>query len=101
MNLKPEEFKAKTEEILANLTDQAKVSTLLAELAEHNDESSVSLTTATTTATKLTADNEKLRQANLDLFLKVGTQKPAEDIKKPEDTTPQYEDLFDENGNLK
>lgn len=101
MKLKPEEFKAKTAEILQNLSDQAKVSTLLAELAEHNDDAVVELTTATTTATKLTADNEKLRGANLELFLKVGSPAKPEDKKKPEDTTPKYEDLFDEKGELK
>ena len=99
--LKPEEFKAKTAEILTSLSDQAKVSTLLAELAEHNDEVVVDLTTATTTSTKLTADNEKLRSANLQLFLKVGAEKPTEKEKPPEDTTPKFEDLFDEKGELK
>ncbi len=99
--MKPEEFKAKTAEILANLTDQAKVSTILAELTEDYDTETVVKTTATTTAEKLTADNEKLRAANMSLFLKVGEQKPAEDKKKPEDTTPKYEDLFDADGNLK
>lgn len=101
MKLKPEEFKAKTAEIISNLSDQAKVSTLLAELTEHNDDAVVEITNATSTATKLTADNEKLRQANLDLFLKVGAQKPADDKKPPEDTTPKYEALFDDKGNLK
>jgi FtsZ-binding cell division protein ZapB len=100
MKLKPEEFKAKTEEILANLTDQAKVSTLLTELTEHNDDAVTEVTTATQTAEKLTADNEKLRSANMNLFLKIGDQKPAEQP-KPQDKTPSYEDLFDENGNLK
>jgi hypothetical protein len=101
MKLKPEEFKAKTAEILQNLTDQAKVSTLLAELTEHNDDFVVESTTNKTTAEKLTADNEKLRQANMTLFLKVGEQKPNEDKKPPADQTPKYEDLFDADGNLK
>lgn len=102
MKLKPEEFKAKTAEILENLSDQAKVSTLLAELTEHNDEFVVEATAAQTTAEKLTADNEKLRQANMSLFLKVGDQKPADKDQKPAaDTTPKFEDLFDDQGNLK
>jgi FtsZ-binding cell division protein ZapB len=101
MKLKPEEFKAKTAEILSNLTDQAKVSTILAELTEHNDDFVVEATTAKTTAEKLTTDNEKLRNANMTLFLKVGETKPNEDKKPPEDTTPKYEDLFDADGNLK
>lgn len=99
--MKPEEFKAKTAEILANLNDQAKVSTILAELTEDYDAETVTKTTALTTAEKLTADNEKLRAANMTLFLKVGEQKPNEDKKPPEDTKPKYEDLFDADGNLK
>ena len=99
--MKPEEFKAKTAEILANLDDQAKVSTILAELTEDYDNETATKTDAMTTAEKLTADNEKLRAANMSLFLKVGEQQPAEDEKKLEDTTPTYEDLFDDDGNLK
>jgi hypothetical protein len=100
--MKPEEFKAKTAEILANLSDQAKVSTILAELTEDYDKEAAEKTTVKTTAEKLTADNEKLRQANMNLFLKVGETKPADDKKQTtEDTTPKYADLFDENGNLK
>jgi hypothetical protein len=101
MKLKPEEVKAKAAEILANLSDQAKVSTILAELTEHNDDFVSEFTTTKTTADKLTADNEKLRQANMSLFLKVGEQKPAEQPKPAEDKTPKYEDLFDKDGNLK
>jgi hypothetical protein len=101
MKFKPEEFKAKTAEIMQNLTDQAKVSTILAELAEDKDETVVEFTTAKTTADKLTADNEKLRQANMQLFLKVGEVKPIDDKKPPEDKTPKFEDLFDDKGNLK
>jgi hypothetical protein len=50
----------------------------------------------------LTVDNEKLRQANMSLFLKVGEQKPTDTTKPPnEDKTAKYEDLFDKDGNLK
>lgn len=102
MKLKPEEFKAKTTEILENLSDQAMVSTLLAELTDHNDEYTVDVTNATTTSEKLIEDNEKLRQANMNLFLKIGTEKTVKDeTTVEEDTTLKYEDLFDENGELK
>lgn len=54
---------------------------------------------------KFKEDNEKLRSANMQLFLRVGSQTPAEaqkentgvDEKKPR----KFEDLFDSNGNLK
>jgi hypothetical protein len=99
--LKPEEFTAKLKEIMENLGDQAQVSTICAELTEDYNNVAVETATAKTTAEKLTADNEKLRQANMNLFLKVGETKPPEAQKPPEDTTPKFEDLFDDTGNLK
>jgi phage gp46-like protein len=100
--MKPEDFKAKTAEILSNLSDQAKVSTILAELTEDYDKEAVEKATVKSTAEKLTVDNEKLRQANMSLFLKVGEQKPTDTTKPPnEDKTAKYEDLFDKDGNLK
>lgn len=99
--MKPEEFKAKADEILSNLTDQAKVSTLLAELTEDYNTETVIKSTATTTAEKLTADNEKLREANMKLFLSVGEKAQADVIKKDEPTTPTFDALFDDKGNLK
>lgn len=99
--MKPEEFNAKTQEILSNLTDQAKVSTVLSELIEDYNTVTAEMETARATAEKLTADNEKLRQANMNLFLKVGETKKEEETKQDEDNKPTFEDLFDENGNLK
>lgn len=99
--MKPEEFNAKTQEILGNLTDQAKVSTVLSELIEDYNTVIAEMETARTTAEKLTADNEKLRQANMNLFLKVGETKKEEETKQDEDNKPTFEDLFDEDGNLK
>jgi hypothetical protein len=99
--VKPEEFKAKTEELMQSLTDQAKVSTLLAELNEDYTKEMTEKTTAMTTAEKLVADNEKLRSANMNLFLKIG--EPKKDEQKPTEivNTLTYESLFDENKNLK
>jgi hypothetical protein len=101
MKLKPEEVKAKAAEILANLSDQAKVSAILAELVEHNDDAVVEVTKASETATKLTADNENLRNTNMQLFLKVGSSAPKPDAPNPKDNTPKFEELFDDKGNLK
>jgi hypothetical protein len=99
--LKPEEFKAKTAEILSSLSDQSKVSTILTELVEDYDKEAIEKTTFKTSAEKLTADNEKLRQANMNLFLKVGEVKTTETKPTTEDKTPKYSDLFDADGNLK
>lgn len=53
-------------------------------------------------------DNEKLRSANMQLFLRVGANKTEEEIQKNQvgDTDSvkeprKFENLFDENGNLK
>lgn len=54
-------------------------------------------------------DNEKLRSANMQLFLKIGENKAPEDVKKDltgvkEEPTPEprkFESLFDDKGGLK
>lgn len=101
-NLKLEEYHAKIDEILQNHTDQAKISTILAELKEDYTTVSAETEKAKETAKKFTEDNEKLRQANMSLFLKIGETKVEEThIKKDEETKMSFDDLFDENGNLK
>lgn len=98
--MKPEEFNAKIKQVMENLSDQAQVSTLLTELSDVYGTKIAETATATQTSQQLTADNEKLRQANMNLFLKVGETKTPEKA-QTQDTTPQYADLFDEKGNLK
>lgn len=57
---------------------------------------------------KFEEDNEKLRNANMQLFLKVGANKTEKEIqedqvgKTEEEKDPRkFEDLFDDKGNLK
>ena len=55
---------------------------------------------------KYKEDNEKLRQANMQLFLRVGSTTPEEAQKETTGADPvkeprKFEDLFDEKGNLK
>lgn len=57
---------------------------------------------------QLIAENEKLRSANMKLFLQVGEQKSSEDVKKnntgldqSKETKKSFESLFDEKGGLK
>lgn len=101
--MKPEEFSALANDIIANLNDQAKVTTIMATLIEDNNKMNADTLSAMETAKKMTEDNEKLRQANMSLFLKVGEAKPEDKTppKTPEDNTPKFEDLFDDKGNLK
>jgi hypothetical protein len=99
--MKPEEFKAKLNEAMQNLSDQAKVTEIFTELTTDYDTVHVETTTAKETATKLTADNESLRKVNMDMFLKVGANVKEAEQQKEEDTTPKFEDLFNEKGELK
>ena len=50
----------------------------------------------------LEADNKKLQEYNMQLFLRVGNQtKPKEKIAEPETKVLKYENLFNEKGELK
>lgn len=97
----PEEFKKKTEEILQNLTDQAKVTDILTELVETYNTQIAEKTEKEEKLKKIQEDNEKLRETNMKLFLKVGETQKQEKEKTEEESKPKFEDLFDENGELK
>lgn len=99
--MKPEDFSLKIKEVMEGLNDQAKVSTILAELVTDYNDTHTEKNQAIAEAKKLVEDNEKLRQANMNLFLKVGDTKKEEAVKTAEDNTPKFEQLFDEKGNLK
>jgi hypothetical protein len=98
---KPDELKAKLDEVAQNLGDQAKVTTILSEIttdyATTHGEFEASKTTVETTL----ANMEIMRKANMELFLKLGSTPATNTQTKPVDNTPKVEDLFDEKGNLK
>lgn len=57
---------------------------------------------------KYKEDNEKLRSANMQLFLRVGSEKTPEEVREDnlgknikEKEPRKFEDLFDEKGNIK
>lgn len=87
--------------------DEVQRRTLLAELSDEGGKVFDDFAKATETSTSLAADNEKLRAANMQLFLRVGGEKTPEDQMK--DTTGidqkkdklKFEDLFDEKGGIK
>lgn len=98
------------QDIAKNLTDQAKVTELLAELSTDYAEQTKSLAELPT----LKENNEKLRSANMNLFLQVGEiskdtkpgaeQTPPGGEKTPpggEETKLSFENLFNEKGGLK
>ena len=82
---------------------------ILSELEQEISLSFEESETFKTTAEQLKEDNEKLREANMKLFLRVGESKsPEEQLKdgtgidsEPEPEPRKYEELFDEKGGLK
>ena len=61
----------------------------------------------TSSNSSITADNEKLRKANMELFLQIGSEKNPEDLAKdstglkPEKEKRKFENLFNEKGEIK
>ena len=105
--MKKEEFDEKIQEI-GKLEDVADIRVKLAELSDNMTEAFSSLDSLKETREKLTSENEKLRSANMELFLRIGSNKSEEEIKEEtigkEEKEPEprrFEDLFDESGNLK
>lgn len=92
------------ESIMSNLSDQAIVSTQLAQITEDYPKVLTELETAKSTAEQLKADNEKLRQANMSLFMQIPQKKDEENrSSSSENKSPDNFDdlLFDEKGNIK
>ena len=105
--MKKEDFDEKIKEI-GTLEDIADVRVKLAELGADITEVFNNGKNLEESNQKLTNENEKLRSANMELFLRVGTNKSEEEIKEEQlgkeekDPEPRkFEDLFDESGNLK
>lgn len=76
---------------------------LLANLQEGLTEDYDSLENVTNERDTLLNDNEDLRKANMQLFLKVGQADSPDDIphEKEEPKKRNFEDLFDEKGGVK
>lgn len=89
--------------------DEVERRTLLAKLSDDTSTIFDENATLKTEKEKYEADNEKLRQANMDLFLRVGSEKSKEEQIKDStgiDTKPpaekrKFEDLFNEKGGIK
>lgn len=110
-----EEHKNIITEIATNLNDQAKVTTLLADLSKDYSEICTQLDTANTSVTELTKTNEELRSANMKLFTQIGSsEQPNTILDEPNKDNPTssgentnenkeltYENLFNEKGELK
>lgn len=89
--------------------DDAARRTLLAEFRQEAENDYNQLESLTATNQSLTADNESLRDANMKMFLAMGS--PKDDKTQLEDKTGlktdpepeklKFEDLFDEKGGIK
>ena len=105
--MKKEEFNEKIKEI-GTLEDIADVRVKLAELSTDVEAVFETGKALEESNSKLSEENDKLRSANMELFLRVGTNKSEEEIKEEkigkEENDPEprkFEDLFDEKGNIK
>ena len=87
--------------------DEATRRTLLAEISDEVSLIYDANETLSQDKEKYLADNEKLREANMKLFLRVGDSKDANTVQKdttgiqePEVNIKKFEDLFDEKGGI-
>ncbi len=82
--------------------DETQRRELIAQLIEDGGADYDSFATATEERDKLRGDNEALREANMKLFLRVGTHKdPDPKPGDPAKEKPKFEDLFNEKGGIK
>lgn len=98
-----DEHSAIVNQILENISDQAVVSTLLTQLNDNYVSTISSLTSAQQETETLRQEISDLKESNMQLFLKV-TQpiKPPDDNNEDDNNDElKFEDLFDENGELK
>lgn len=85
--------------IASNGGDQAVLTTLLTQATDGFAEEAAKAENAIRDAEQLRKENEGLRKANMDLFLRIGEQVSQEKEKEPEKTkaeTIKIEDLFKE-----
>jgi len=82
--------------------DETQRRELIAQLIEDGGADYDSFATASAERDQLRSDNETLREANMKLFLRVGTkQDPDPKPGDPPKQKPKFEDLFNEKGGIK
>lgn len=98
-----EEFNTKSTEVLEKLDDQGAVSIILDELRAGFGELTEKVKEVEADNAELREKNDKLQTANMELFLKVGNPVKEEEEKEEEVVVEKikYDDLFDDNGELK
>lgn len=102
-----EEHKQAVQRIMSMIASehQAAASEVLSNLSNDYEETLTHRETAESNVQRLTTDNEALRNANMQLFLKVGNtptpNTPTTPPEQEEENPLPFADLFDENGGLK
>ena len=101
MALTKEEYQQRIQAIGA-CEDEAERLTLLADLSEDGSAIFDAFATAEAEKNAAQADIEKLREANMKLFLKIGDpSKPPKEDKPGAGERLKFEDLFNEKGGIK
>ena len=100
-NLTKQQFQERITAI-GTCEDEAQRREMLASLSEDGGTIFDDYDTAEAARAAAVEDNEKLRAANMKLFLRVGDHKEPDTPAKPETKpTLEYKDLFNEKGELK
>lgn len=98
-----EEHAALISNVLNNLAEQGTVSELLTQISEDYAETTAALNAAQAENETLKAEVENLKENNMKLFLKV-TQPIKDSESEESEEEPEnvsFDELFDENGELK
>lgn len=88
---------------IGQCTDDSERLELLAQLQQEGEQDYDRLTEVEGNNTQLSSDNEKLRQANMNLFLRLGERKEPEGKieDEKEKVKRDFKDLFNEKGEIK
>lgn len=96
-----EAHSALVSQILENIADQATVSTLLSQLSDDYVNTISALTSSQQETENLKQEVSNLKESNMQLFLKVTQPATQDEDEEDNDEELKFEDLFNENGELK
>lgn len=92
-------FRQFSEDVIGAKGDQATLTTLLSDMQDTFTKGIADLAATNETNGTVTKENERLKQANMDLFLRLGTpqepNKPASEPEKPVSTSDYMEKYFE------
>lgn len=94
------EYSSKSNDVLANLENQGKVSLLLSDMTNGFSDALKEIETLKAENERLTSQNDELRDNNQKLFLRVSIPDDAQANANKKKDTYEYDDLFT-NGRLK